>query len=154
MNLEDLRAFLVDANKHTYSTGDESINKKESDKSTTITYIKDDWKFHDNFFGGEPYGGREVIFYKNSPVWIMVYYGSIKKNVPAEAMYPILQMALRNMPGEAPFRGPREMKEGEYTYNNDWSGSIEKFSGKEIIVQNGVEVYSAHYIGGLVDSKK
>ena len=81
MNLEKLRLFLVDVNKNTYSTGDESLNKKESDKSTTIEYMKGNWRFHDNFFWGEPYGGRVVVFYKNKPVWMMLYHGYFNKNI-------------------------------------------------------------------------
>lgn len=154
MNLEELRAFLIDANKHTYSTGDESLNNKEKDGSTTILYQNNKWNFHDNFFGGEPYGGREVVFYENSPVWIMVYYGYIEIGVPAETIYPILQKALRQMPPEAPFRGPKEMKEGNFQYHNQWNGTIEKFSGKETISLNGRTVYEASYIGGEVDRKK
>ncbi|MCX6731103.1 MAG: DUF5680 domain-containing protein [Candidatus Roizmanbacteria bacterium] len=154
MNLEELRAFLVDANRHTYATGDESLNKKEIDKSTTITYQKEDWSFHDNFFGGEPYGGREVVFYKDQPLWIMVYYGSINNNVAPETVYPTLQKALRAMPPESPFRGPLEVINGEYIYKNSWTGTLTKFSGEEIILKDGKEIYKAHYLGGLVDIKR
>ena len=31
----------------------------------TIPYEKGDWKSHDNFFGGEPYGGRIIVFYNS-----------------------------------------------------------------------------------------
>ncbi|MCX6732666.1 MAG: DUF5680 domain-containing protein [Candidatus Roizmanbacteria bacterium] len=154
MNLEELRAFLVDANKHTYATGDESLNKKESDRSTTISYIQKNWSFHDNFFGGEPYGGREIVFYKDQPAWIMVYYGSIDSTITPETVYPTLQKALRAMPPESPFRGPQEMNNGEFTYRNSWMGTISKFSGEEIILKDGKEIYKAHYLGGLVDRKK
>jgi len=154
MNLEELRAFLVDANKHTYSTGDESLNNKEKDGSTTILYQNKGWKFHDNFFGGEPYGGREVVFYEDKPVWMMVYYGHINVETPAEIIYPILQKALRQMPPEAPFRGPKEMIYGEFVYKNIWNGIIEKFSGKETISIDNKTVYEASYIGGVVDRKR
>ncbi len=154
MNLERLRSFLVEANKNTYSTGDESLNKKEEDKSTTITYKKGEWSFHDNFFGGEPYGGREVVFYQNNPVWIMTYYGSIDSSTPPETVYPTLQKALRHMPENAPFRGPKELVDNEYTYQNRWSETLEKFSGEEVIFKNGKEIYRASYMGGLVDRKR
>jgi len=154
MNLENLRLFLVDANKNTYSTGNTLLNKKEEDKSTTITYKKDEWSFHDNFFGGEPYGGREVVFYQGNPVWMMVYYGSLDGDSIPDAVYSILQKALRQMPEDSPFRGPQEMKDGEYIYRNNWKGMLERFSGEEIIVKNGREIYRAAYCGGLVDKKR
>jgi hypothetical protein len=154
MNLEELRLFLVDANKHTYSTGDESLNIKEADGSTTITYKNENWKYHDNFFGGEPYGGREVVSFKEKPIWVMVYYGSIDITITPETVYPTLQKALRAMPVDSPFRGPREINNGEFTYVNSWTGSISKFSGEEIILKNGKEIYKAQYMGGLVDRKR
>ena len=154
MNTENLRLFLVDANKNTYSTGNTSLNKKETDQSTTITYKKDEWSFYDIFFGGEPYGGREVVFYQNNPVWIMVYYGSINEDIAPESVYPILQKALRQMPDDSPFRGPKEMIEGEYIYRNTWKGAVESFSGEEVILKKGIEIYRATYNGGLVDNKR
>ncbi len=154
MNLEQLRAFLIDANKNTYSTGDESLNKKEIDNSTTIIFKKGMWSFHDNFFGGEPYGGREVVFYQEHPVWIMTYYGSIDGQISPSSIYPILQKALRQMPEKAPFRGPSQLNEGEYSYRNIWKGTIEKFSGEETILKQGAEMYQASYMGGLVDRQR
>jgi len=154
MDLEQLRTFLIEANKNTYSTGNESLNKKETDKSTTISYKKGEWRFHDNFFGGEPYGGREVVFYRESPVWIMVYYGSIDKKIVPESVYPTLQKALWSMPDEYPFRGPTEIQDGEYTYRNHWIGTLEEFKGEEIILKENIEIYKASYGGGLVDQKR
>ena len=77
-DLKQLCEFLVQAKKSTYALGDDSIKIKESDGSTSLIFEKGDWKYHDNYFGGEPYGGREVVFFKNKPVYIMVYYGQIK----------------------------------------------------------------------------
>ena len=63
---------------------------------------------HDNFFGGEPYGGRMVVFYKNKPIWTMVYYGWVEKTVKdPNVVYRILRSALKQMPNDAPFRGPK-----------------------------------------------
>ncbi len=38
----------------------------------------EEWAFHDNYFGGEPYGGRSVAFHQGKPVWIAVYYGWVE----------------------------------------------------------------------------
>lgn len=83
----------------------------------------------------------------------MVYYGSVKKGVAPEIIYPILQKALRLMPKDCPFRGPSLMKEKTYTYRNEWEGTVEAFSGVETILIDKVVLYTAHYVGGLVDQK-
>ena len=153
MNKGTLRQFLTDSNKAGYAGGDEKKWIKESDGSTTIPFKKGDWRSHDNFFGGEPYGGRVIVFYKNKPYWMMVYYGWVVEGVDINLIYDVLRNALMRMPEEAPFRGPREYREGEFTYSNIWTGDIEKYSGEEQISQHKKLVYKANYIGGIVDQR-
>ncbi|HNY04800.1 MAG TPA: hypothetical protein PKI92_03540, partial [Candidatus Woesebacteria bacterium] len=74
LDIKNLREFLVKAKKSTYASGDASKEIVELDKSTTLIFEEGDFKYHDNYFGGEPYGGREVVFFKGEPVYIMVYY--------------------------------------------------------------------------------
>ncbi len=146
--------FLLDANRAGYAAGVEKQWVKEKDGSTTITYESGEWKSHDNFFGGEPYGGRIIVFFRDKPCWMMVYFGSVEKEVDPNAIYPILRGALKRMPEEAPFRGPRQFREGEYEYRNDWNGTVESYSGEERIMCNGAIVYQAHYRGGSVDRRR
>ena len=151
MNIELLTQFLIDSNKTGYAGGEEKKWIKEPDESTTIPYEKGEWKSHDNFFGGEPYGGRIIVSYKNKPVWMMVYYGWVSEGISADPIYKVLRNALMHMPDEAPFRGPRELKDGEYMYTNSWSGNVERYSGEEQITQKEKLIYKANYMGGLVD---
>ena len=154
MNNEDLRQFLVDSNNAGYAGGEEKKWIKESDGSTTIPFEKDKWKSQDNFFGGEPYGGRTIVFYEGKPVWMMVYYGWVKEGIETNPIYAVLRNALKQMPEDHPFRGPKELKDGEYIYTNSWEGEIDQFSGEEQILQNGKLIYKANYLGGLVDQRR
>lgn len=154
MNREALRQFLVDSNKAGYAGGEEKEWIKESDGSTTIPFEKGDWRSHDNFFGGEPYGGRVVIFNQGKPVWMMMYYGWVAPDVEANPIYALLRNALMQMPEDAPFRGPKEYREGEYTYSNTWAGDVGQYSGEERITQGEKLIYKANYIGGIVDQRQ
>ncbi|OGY21892.1 MAG: hypothetical protein A2113_01020 [Candidatus Woykebacteria bacterium GWA1_44_8] len=155
MNKEHLLKFIVEAHKAGYAAGEAASEIKEKDGSTTVTYKKGSWKYHDNYFGSEPFGGREVIFYGNKPVWMMVYYGSVDKSIgDFERIYTFLQKSLKLAPKDNPYRGPREFEEAEFKYQNTWQGGIESFSGEEIIYQNEKGVYEATYIGGFVDVRK
>lgn len=155
MSLLELKEFLIASNKAGYAGGEEKKWIKEPDGSTTIPYEKGDWKSHDNFFGGEPYGGRIVVFYKNLPVWMMVYYGWVAEGVESNPIYGVLHGALMQMPDEAPFRGPKEYKEGELVYSNDWNGDVGRYSGEEQIKDMaGNLLYKANYFGGLVDQRR
>lgn len=150
-----LRKFIIKANAHGYASGEATPSKKEKDGSTTIAFTSGDWHMHDNFFGGEPYGGRLVVFHKNKPHWIMVYYGYVAKHAENIAeIYAFLQSTLRRMPHDAPFRGPKTFKQGDFVYKNKWKGDLESYSGEEVILQQKKEVYRAWYMGGLVDQRE
>ena len=154
MDLSQLREFLISSNNAGYAGGEEKKWVKEKDGSTTIPYEKGDWKSHDNFFGGEPYGGRIIVFYKDKPAWMMVYYGWVAEGAETDPIYGILRDALKRMPEDAPFRGPKEYRQDKSVYSNSWEGKLERYSGEEKITQDGKPVYKANYIGGLVDQRK
>ncbi len=154
IDLNQLCEFLVKAKKSTYASGD--LNKKiiEKDKSTSLFFENGDWKYHDNYFGGEPYGGREVVLFKNLPIYLMVYYGYVNEGVrDAQQVYAVLQGALSLIPKDKPFRGPEKYEKEEFIYKNVFEGEIDNFSGEEIITINGKEIYKAKYIGGLVNQR-
>ncbi len=108
MDQKLLTDFLIKAKKATYAAGGGDSKTKENNHSTTLIFQDDNLEYHDNFFGGEPYGGREVIFESGYPIWMMVYYGWVKADyLEIEKVYKILQQALSAIPHEAPFRGPK-----------------------------------------------
>ncbi len=154
MQLEHLKQFLLYCSTIGYATANESAWKKETDGSTTIFLEHGKWTSHDNFFGGEPYAGRVVVSYATKPYWIMVYYGTVAQRADPDSVYKILRNALKQMPSDAPFRGPKEYIEGSLVYTNTWEGTIERYSGEEVIKQQNETIYKAHYMGGLVDQRK
>lgn len=155
MYIDELIDFLIESNKVGYASGNSANTIKENDGSTSIFYQEGDWRFHDNYFGGEPYGGREIIFFRDKPCWIMVYYGQIlSRTENTHSLYSFLQKALLLNPKEIPVRGPKKYTEDEFKYVNEWQGNIEKFHGEEKIFKKRKLVYNAFYVGGLVDQRK
>ncbi len=150
-----LSKFLVEAKKSTYAAGETAKKIVEDDKSTTLIFENGDLKYHDNYFGGEPFGGREVVFLQNEPIYIMTYYGLVDASVSDfEAVYGILRKALSLIPEDYPFRGPKEYIDGDLTYQNTHTGEIDNFFGEETISRARKEIYKAKYIGGFVDMRK
>lgn len=151
MKTNEIKQFLLRANEFGY--GNESTKElDEKDGSHTIVYEEGDWLFHDNFFGGEPFGGRDVISYQGKPVWMMVYYGFVTDLSLQADIYRFLKKALRNFTEDMPYRGPKELAEGGWAYQNDVKGDFGRFSGEETIMYNGKEVYRCRYQGGVVGS--
>jgi len=146
-----LQEFILKASRATYASGDASIKEKQEDGSTTIRFQDGEYRFHDNYFGGEPYGGREVVFLNNKAVWMMVYYGFVDSSVEAKDVYPFLMTSLSNSTVEMPYRGPEVYEEGTFRYENTLVGDVAKFSGTEKIYKDGVCVYEASYLGGFTD---
>lgn len=153
MDLLDLTKFLAKSNLEGYAA---QGGQAEADGSKTINYEQGEWRFSDNYFGGEPYGGREVIFYENKPVFIMVYYGRVTDStLDKEFVYGFLRKALKLFPENYPFRGPKVFEETidgqNLKYENNWQGEIDEFSGEEKIFIDGREIFYTKYSGGLID---
>jgi len=147
--------FLVEAKKSTYAAGETAKEIVENDKSTTLVFENGNLKYHDNYFGGEPFGGREVVFLQNQSIYIMTYYGLVDKSVSDfKPVYKVLQKALSLIPENYPFRGPKEYVDDELIYKNNYTGEIDNFFGEETISRAGKEIYKARYIGGFVDIRK
>ena len=104
MNYEDLKQFLLESNLSSYAS--ETVTEtKELDGSTSIVFAKGKFRSHDNYFGGEPYGGRVVVFHQEKPVWLMVYYGQVHATISdLGKIYSFLKKALKKMPPDNPFR--------------------------------------------------
>jgi Domain of unknown function (DUF5680) len=154
MDTGSLIAFLLARNGEGYAGGEEKAWTREVDGSLTIAAQRGPWRLHDNFFGGEPYGGREVIFFEERPVWMLSYYGWVDQAWDATLVYGFLRQALRVSDAAFPVRGPRHYDSAKLSYRNSWEGSLTKFSGCEHIVDDSsATIYEAHYAGGLVDAR-
>lgn len=153
--MNSLKKFLIETKKAGYGAGNSKAWIKEKDFSTTIPFKSGDWRMHDNFFGGEPWGGREVVFFKEKPVWMMVMYGSVDPSFNnLKAIYGFLQKALRNQPKDLPLRGPKIFQEGDFIYKNKTKGDLENFIGEEVILRKNKQIYKTSYAGGLVDQRE
>jgi len=144
--------FLVKAKKSGYASGDAMVTKNRNG-ATTVFFKEGDWEYEDRYYGGEPFGGQETIFYKGGVIWTMLYYGQVHESCDTEEIYPFLKKALLEVPAMYPFRGPSELTEGEMKYENTHNGYVDDFYGNEFIYKGRERVYSARYMGGFVDQR-
>jgi uncharacterized protein DUF5680 len=153
MNQDRLREFLVEANRAGYAS-DQTTISNDPDGSHTIVFESDGWRFEDNFFGGEPYGGCEVIAVGGRVEWMMLYYGWVSgTDLTTDAVYKFLRTALMRVPPEKPYRGPDSFVDGDLEYRNRVDGDVANFDGVETILDRGSEIYRARYFGGLLDQR-
>jgi hypothetical protein len=84
----------------------------------------------------------------------MLYYGWVgKTEVSNNDVYRFLRHALMRVPEDAPYRGPDSYVENYLEYQNRVDGGLDNFSGEEVILDKGEEIYRARYFGGLVDQR-
>lgn len=147
-----LKDFLLKANLP-HANGTTQMKTVENG-SRTINFSDGDFSMEDNFFGGEPYGGQQVVFYKHEPAWICVYYGRVlETSLSADKVYDFLREALQHPDSTKPQRGPASYQKGTLEYQNDLHGGLAEYFGREVILEHGKEIYWAKYMGGLVDQR-
>ena len=79
----------------------------------------------------------------------MNYYGEVTDDaVPCIDVYRFLQSALRNVEACRPFRGPREFSNGAFSYRDQSSGDLDRFSAREVISYQGRESITSTIMEG------
>ncbi len=157
MNRLKLLKFIHEAHKNTYAA-QRRIKSKYKSKPISEGHKDYDFKikdlrYHDSYAGWKWAPGKEIIFYKNKPIWCMSYQGQIQKNLPKlfiKKIHSFLKKALRNSPEDLPLRGPKKHIEGDFEYSFKIEGNYEYFVGKEIIKYKGKEVFFQNIMGSLI----
>jgi len=133
-----------------------SVKYEDNGKNGKIlTRTEGEWKYEDEFYGGEPYSGNETLWFQGEDIFRCVYWGKVVEGLNFSDVYDFLRKALKEGPsGTCVHRGPEEYTEGALTYKNSCKGSIEEFIQTEKIYLEGKEIYTAYFIGGRVNVKK
>ena len=148
--IEELKRFVGEARGHGYAVVRDVPVRREPDGSSSLVFARGDWQYHDNFFGGDPFAGREVVHRAARPVWCMVYYGATSTAHDPNQVFRWVRAALRAAePGAR--RGPAGYQDADWSYSCAAAGDIERFSGSEQIELSGAVVYRADFAGGWVD---
>ena len=155
VDTRELAQFLVKAKIVTYASGkDEFTVTPALAESHQLEYVDGNLLYRDIYFGGLHFIGMEIVFKGEQAIWGMSYYGGVlpaSSDLQIARMPPILKAALREVPLEAPFRGPASFQDNDYYYENEIHGDISSFHGTEIIRDQEQAIYRLLYNGGLVE---
>ena len=150
-----LTAFLRAANKNTYAaSGTKTASSRL--RSEDFEYRDGDLLYHDTYFGDDIFIGEEVVYEKEIPIWGMNYYGYLTDtSVTPKEIFSFLKQALLAEEDEAiPVRGPKTFATGALSYRMEVMGTMENFTGKEIIEKSELPVYKAVFHGGNIKGKE
>jgi hypothetical protein len=158
--LEQLNKFLAKAALAAYAGGGPEVDPEEPGFKE-LEYKEDDWRYLDSYCGFFQSWGREVVWYKNMPIWNQLYGGGMGEKCRTDGefehkTFDFLKKALSAGEKQKTFqpRGPRSFKNDDWSYVCNWKGDIAKFSGHEEIFYKNEVVFTHNFIGGLVESKK
>lgn len=156
-NLIQLAKFLVKAKTQTYAGEGQEITAQRPG-FTELEFKEGDLEYRDSYSGFFQAPGQEVVRYKGKPIWVMAYSGGMEKKYHgdaefAEKTFSFLKQALLRVEESSPYRGPDNLKEGDYEYINRVEGDITNFRGQEQILYKGEKVFTQDYIGGLIIQK-
>lgn len=71
---------------------------------------------------------------------LMVYYGQVDSSISDPSkIYEILIEALSRIPDDYPYRGPKTYEKGKYLYKNKYEGTVDSFSGGEVLSSMGLQ---------------
>jgi hypothetical protein len=159
MNKITLIAFIAKAHRHTYAAPEE-VRKRYLCETPVLRghtdheYSEGDLRYHDSYAGSTWAPGREVVFYKGSPVWCMAYQGQSNPEYDEQFFqvqaFPFLRSALMNFEDGSPFRGPREFSDGNFKYTFEMHGDCDYFKGQERIFYKGDSVFFQDVMGSLI----
>ena len=138
--------FLIRAKRATYAgKGAETASSRIG--SHDLVYREGDLMYYDTYLGGEKFAGEEALWIADVPYWSMNYVGRVTGS-PFSGNF--LKEALLHVPEDAPYRGPAQYENGDYTYSCSVEGEFDWFQGKESITYQDKLIYECFFHGGMI----
>lgn len=155
MTPQTLNTFLNIASLATY-VGDGKRVTSDKKGFYDLEYGEGDFYYRDSFAGYLASHGQEIVWYQDKPVWMCSYAGGMRGSKTDDAVFAhdtfeLLKKAMRTDKSEAfQPRGPKNLKDSDWEYRNDYSGDITNFNGHEEIFYKGELVFVHDYFGGML----
>lgn len=110
---DSMLEFLCRAKRNTYAGhGGHTVSSRP--KSHDLSYEEGEFSYLDTYLGGDRFSGEEALWVAGEPVWAMNYSGKV---ISDQFSGDFLKEALYLATKEAPYRGPKLHKNGDYTYH-------------------------------------
>ncbi len=154
--LPSIIPFLRRAKRATYASSDEADQLAGAQQPSSrpashdLAYHEGDLFYLDTYLGGFSFAGEEAVWLKEVPLWGMNYYGAMTIGEIPEGFSHFLKVCLREIPADAPYRGPECFTSGRFTYQCRWEGRFEAFKGEETIAMDGDLIYRLSFHGGAI----
>ena len=156
LNLIELAKFIVTATKEGgFASGKSGI--KTADGGIGWYFNDGNYFYQDVSYGSTDFDGHIVVHGKIDPYWHMLYHGRDFDPVDKDVFNDFLQLALRQIIPERPFRGPEKFTHpnyGGYLYKNVNDGDITKSKGHDSVWRHDIQQFELEYTAGIFSLKR
>ena len=158
IDLKKLAKFLVKAKRNTYASGSEENIKSQRPDFKELEFKEGNWIYRDSYSGFFRAPGQEIVRFNGKPIWNMSYDGGMLPEFFGDVDFAIqtfkfLIKAMKMINESKPFRGPPNLKDGNWEYKMKLEGNIKNFRGTEKILFKRKIVFAQNFMGGLILDK-
>ena len=149
-----LKYFIQKAKMSTYVAGRRMEKLPKRKGFIEYTYDEGEWSYRDSYAGFLHSAGMEVVRKTDVVVWSMSYAGETmtKNKAFAREIFKFLKSALSvDNKGFVSFRGPANLRLGDWEYIYKQSGDVKSFEGEEKIKFEKTLVFTQKVMGGVVE---
>jgi Domain of unknown function (DUF5680) len=148
---ESVLAFIVRAKANTWNS-DGSASLAYRPGSHDLQYHEGDRAYLDSYFGSTEFVGQEVVWERNTPLWVMNYHGRILRpdDYDGARAGATSQYGRGRMYETGTFMGDHSFTYGHVIFRVESTGSADAFTGLESHEIEGVTVYHFRFHGGSV----
>ena len=150
MNKAKLQEFFIKARSKTYASGQGKVTPLLTG-SYQYEYKEGKFLYRDIYnMGNGLFVGLETIYFEESPVLSVSYFGNFTK-MSEEEVDKVLRKVLSEKADSVRLWNHVEWKSENFEYVCEGEvGSIDEFSGTEKLLKNGEQVYYFYYAGGFI----
>lgn len=150
MDLAGLEEFVVRAKTRTWVGAAESRGSSRPG-STDLTFADAEYGYLDSYVGGTDFIGQELVTYDGVPVWAMNYYGYLLRPdlIDGAGLSAVVREALTAMYAQGRFLGGWRHVASAGVYEDESTGDVTRFFGRERVLVGGDVAYELSYHGGL-----
>jgi hypothetical protein len=149
IDTKGLSQFLVEAKRSTYASQKGTTTPSRL-SSHDLGFRNGAYSYLDSYFGEKDFSGQEVVYFHDTPVWSMNYYGRMLQDEVPSGFIETLREALMRVEADRPFRGCGTYSRGRYSYACTSEGTLLSFGGHESIAYEGKDVYLLSFHGGQI----
>jgi hypothetical protein len=145
--------FLEKALQSTYATLGVNAVQETKNGFKKLRFAEGDLSYVDSYSGFFRSRGYEVVYRKDSPIWMCSYGGGMvadQRSRTIQTFQFLKKVFLADKCGFQSVRGPHAFSDGDWHYSYTQNGGIDELFGEEEIYYKTMRMFYHRVIGGYI----